>query len=77
MPLKSPFDNGGFQNLQTERIYGKRYKYRFEDNAGGLNKANLQPWLPDRSNRVTVKKHVAPGTKARRYCSMILVQSHG
>jgi hypothetical protein len=23
--LKSPFEKGGFKNLQAERIYGKRY----------------------------------------------------
>jgi hypothetical protein len=26
MLLKSPFEKGGFKNLQTEGIYGKRYK---------------------------------------------------
>jgi hypothetical protein len=52
-------DLGGFKNRQTEGIYGKRYK------AGSLNKANLQPLLPERSNRVPVKENVPPGTKTR------------
>ncbi len=25
--LKSPFEKGGFRNLQTEGIYGKRYRF--------------------------------------------------
>jgi hypothetical protein len=29
LPLKSPFEKGGFKNLQAEGIYGKRYDFGF------------------------------------------------